>query len=184
MNQKYYYSLATCAFIFGFFYWAFAHDIIVINWEKKQHIEDQTLSTLRIARNTVALYFWRNNRWNQESKEILWPCHPAEQAKHVTTAWLGLIDEENILETRVCLQTSLTNPAGTQLYLSFDRPILGQNMATFDKLMIIEGLFKTLRDNQVPIQAVWFLVKHQPMIDAHLDFSHPWPITGFIDLQK
>jgi hypothetical protein len=46
---------------------------------------------------------------------------------------------------------------------------------------LIEGLLKTLRENDIKIQRIHFLLHHQPLVDYHLDFSHPWPLEGFLN---
>jgi hypothetical protein len=46
--------------------------------------------------------------------------------------------------------------------------------------MLIEGLFKTIALNNIHVAQVQLLVHHQLLQDAHLDFSLPWPIHGFI----
>ena len=57
------------------------------------------------------------------------------------------------------------------VYLSFDRPLFNEENSTNSKLMLIEALFKTLRDNGIKIQGIIFLIHHQEMLDPHLDFS-------------
>ena len=45
--------------------------------------------------------------------------------------------------------------------------------------MRIEGILKTIRENNNAIQTVRFLVHHQPLRDTQLDFSFSWPVQGF-----
>jgi hypothetical protein len=63
--------------------------------------------------------------------------------------------------------------------LSFDRSPFPTEWTTYEQWMWIESLLKTVRDNDIRIQRIRFLVHHQELIDYHLDFSNPWPIIGF-----
>jgi len=80
----------------------------------------------------------------------------------------------------VSLQNVLISIDETEVYISFDRNLLNEENSTKEKLMLIESLLKTLRDNEITVQQVHLLVHHQEMLDSHLDFSHAWPIIGFL----
>ena len=67
-----------------------------------------------------------------------------------------------------------------ELFLSFNKDLFDKQYATFEKLMIIESLLKTMRDNKIAIQSVRFLVHHQIMTDDHLNFIISWPILGYL----
>ena len=47
--------------------------------------------------------------------------------------------------------------------------------------MIIEGIFKTIRENKIQLQAIQFLVKHKPLYDHRLNLELAWPITGYMN---
>jgi hypothetical protein len=100
--------------------------------------------------------------------------------QYLINAWLTLLDEENVMSKKVTLQSALMSAHG-HLYVSFDRNPFDENSPTYDTWMWIEGLLKTIRENEPSIQSVHFLVHHHPMEDNHLDFSNPWPITGFLN---
>ena len=84
------------------------------------------------------------------------------------------------MEKKVVVQTVLLSASDQVAYLSFDSGPLSEESSTFDKWMLIEGLFKTIRKNNVPLEQIQLLVHHQLMKDPHLDFSKPWPIDGFL----
>ena len=69
-------------------------------------------------------------------------------------------------------------------YISFDRSIAAKNESTYDAWMRVEGLLKTIRAANLGISRVNFFVHHQPLVDAHLDFSKSWPIHGFVNAEK
>jgi len=91
-----------------------------------------------------------------------------------------LVDDEKITTKKITLQTAMLNPTGTELAVSFDHGLFSKDATTYEKWMLCEGLLKTVRENGIASQTVRFLIHHQPIIDAHLDFSNPWPIYGFI----
>jgi hypothetical protein len=66
------------------------------------------------------------------------------------------------------------------IYLSFDHNVLNKEETVFKKWMLIEGLLKTILSSNISITHVQFLVQHQQLHDAHLDFSVPWPVHGFM----
>ena len=49
--------------------------------------------------------------------------------------------------------------------------------------MWIEGLLKTVRENNIHVQSLYFLVRNKPLHDAHLEFCHPWPLAGYLAQQ-
>jgi hypothetical protein len=84
------------------------------------------------------------------------------------------------MEKKVSLQSVVPSPSGVEAYISFDRNPFTKNQSTYEKFMWIEGLLKTVRENGIQLQSIYFLVHHQPLTDFHLDFSNAWPISGFI----
>ena len=65
-------------------------------------------------------------------------------------------------------------------FISYNQAPFNEQDNTLTKLMIIEGLLKTLRQNNITINSIQFLTNHQPMQDDHLDFTIPWPIQGYM----
>ncbi|HZW61067.1 MAG TPA: hypothetical protein VFF04_02480, partial [Candidatus Babeliales bacterium] len=96
-------------------------------------------------------------------------------------SWLSLLDEEHIMDSKVMLQTAILSQSGQEAFLSFDRNPLPAECATFETWMWVEGLLKTIRENDIQLQSIRFLVHHEPLIDEHLDFSNSWPAQGFLD---
>jgi hypothetical protein len=80
----------------------------------------------------------------------------------------------------VSLQSAMLSPAQHELYISFTRNPLEKEKSIQEKWLFIEGLLKTIRENGLMLQAIHFLVQHQPLNDPHLDFSKPWPLQGFL----
>lgn len=132
-----------------------------------------------VTKKSVKLLFWYQDTWRTETTDVLWADTVDLTAYHLISQWLSLLDDEGLLDNKVTLQSALVSASGTELFLSFDRNPLPQEGSMFEKLMFIEGMLKTLRENNVRILGVRFLVQHKPMMDEHLDFSNAWPIRGF-----
>jgi len=133
------------------------------------------------TKKTVTLYFWQHEKWHSESVELVWSDNKAETIEHLVTNWLALLEENNITHKKITLQSALLSPSTLDAYLSFDRSPFAPQATTHEKLMLIEGLLKTLRSNNIKLQGVRFLVNHNPLNDNHLDFSKEWPIIGFLE---
>jgi len=141
---------------------------------------EQTTQQLRAHKKPATLFFWHNKRWNKETVEILQTNDNAQTAQHLLNSWLTLLDEEQVMAKKVMLQSALLSD-DQQLYLSLDRNPFNETDSTYDKLMWIEGLLRTVREQSISVQGVRFLVHHQPMQDYHLDFSNSWPLAGFLN---
>ena len=80
---------------------------------------------------------------------------------------------------KVVIQSILTDASGREAFISFDRNPLAKEKSTFQKLMWVEGLLNTIKGSGLPIENIQLLIHHKPLSDAHLDFTHPWPISGY-----
>lgn len=166
-------------FAIGLLYFAFNQGWIVIRSLTTSTESEQTTNALRSTKKQMNLTFWHNNKWNIESVEIIASSDPALTVQHLLTSWLTLLDEEAVMINKVTLQSALMS-AHDHLYISFDRNPFDENSSTFDKWMWVEGLVRTIRENEPAVRFIHFLVHHHPMEDDHLDFANPWPITGFL----
>jgi len=141
-----------------------------------------TSSSEIIQKKHITHHYFHGDKWKIEKQEMLWTDSTEKNIFHVINAWLALLDEERITTKKTTLQSALVTTSNCA-YLSFDHNILGKEETIFKKWMLIEGLLKTVVANGITISHVQFLVQHQPLQDAHLDFSLPWPIHGFMKQQ-
>jgi hypothetical protein len=162
----------------GMLIFALTRGWIVIKFPEKYNYA-QNYSTLPMGKKSVKLYFWHNNKWQHETVQLIWSQDQSKNLEYLINNWLSLLDEEQIIDKKVELQAALLTQSN-YCYLSFDRSLFGKESTTHEKLLIVQGLFKTIKENGINLQGIHFLVQHQPMIDAHLDFSNPWPLSGFV----
>jgi len=169
--------ISIACFLIGLTFLAFQQNVIIFrNPFVRHNVQDQ----LGVEKRKVKLFYWLHDSWKNESVEVIWSDNKAQTIKHLVDSWLTLMDEEKLMEKKTSLQSVILGSSENDIFLSFDRNPLSKESTVFEKWMWIEGLLKTLRDNDLKIQNVRFLVHHQDMYDLHLDFSNPWPTIGFL----
>lgn len=132
------------------------------------------------TRQNITLYCWARDQWHHETVSLIWPTNKQEAATYLVRAWLSYIDDEHGLAQHTSLQSVILSSSMTHALISFDRNPCDKTGSIMHKLMLIESLLKTLKESGLKLQEVSLLVHHKPLHDAHLDFSNPWPIDGFI----
>jgi N-acetylmuramoyl-L-alanine amidase len=130
----------------------------------------------------VSLWYWHKQQLKEEKRELFWTFDPLANGSLLIRSWLTLLEEEGLVKN--CSLQSLASSTAQELLISFDHsPFRAEHWAQAsigEKWMLIESLLMTIRTAELPaIQAVRLLVDHQPLHDEHLDFSVPWPCTGF-----
>ncbi|MGB8366732.1 MAG: hypothetical protein WCD44_00070 [Candidatus Babeliales bacterium] len=162
--------------IAGMLFFAIKNEFIIFNIAT---ITQEVSNEKPASKKEVHLIFWQNNQWKAENHDLLWTHNKQQDLHCLINTWLTLLHEENNMEKKVTLHTVLLATSDQTAYLSFDSDPLSKESATTGKLFFIEGLLKTIRENDISLQEVQFLVQHEQMQDPHLDFSKPWPINGF-----
>ena len=163
-------------------YFAYNRNWIIIQYPYRTKEESFTIEECKSAvKKVVRRIFWNHGKWNNETTDIIWSDDKADTIQHLINSWLILLDEEKLMTKKVLVQSVIMSQSGNDVYISFDRNPFNKASSTYQKMMWIEGLLKTIRDNNIKVQQVQFLVHHQPMHDLHLDFSSPWPIGGFLE---
>jgi hypothetical protein len=178
MNMKINILLLSCtALLMGILLYAFQHQWIIFRGTSALiHTKQPQIKT----KKKCILHYWHNNRWHTESQELIWSSHVDENLVTLISSWLSLLDTEQLLPKKVMLQSATLTPHQQEAYLSFDRNIFPKEWSIHRKLMLIEGLSKTIRSNTISLHGIHMLVHHQPLIDMHLDFSDAWPTGGFL----
>lgn len=176
-TRRSYIIISSAAFVSALLFFAIYNQWILFRAPWSAYYGSDSASV--IQKKQVTHYYFHGDKWKTEKQELLWTESIEKNIFQLINAWLTLLDEEHITTKKTMLQSALISTAGC-VYLSFDHNILGKEETIFRKWMLIEGLLKTIILHDIPIQNVQFLVQHQPLHDAHLDFSLPWPIHGFI----
>lgn len=175
-----YAMLCLCTFSTSALVYFMGKEWIIIRWPSYTAFPLHNERTVETTKKRVKLFFWHYGRWNHETVDILWSSCAPKNTQYIIRSLLTLLEEEEALEKKASLQSVAQSLCANDIYLSFDRPPFNEESSTFQKLMIIESILKTLRENAAAPPNIYFLVHHQPMKDTHLDFSDPWPLEGFV----
>jgi len=172
--------LALASFVAGLVLISIQKNFIILNFNTTKLANHQTQTQTNFTKKNITLWFWQNEQWHSEQTIILWGQDSANNLTSLVQNWLALATEEQIIKNKINLQAALVSKNEQTAYLSFGNTLFNKNLSTYQKLLIIESLLKTIRTNQTGIQEIQFLVQHQIMQDSQLDFANPWPITGFL----
>lgn len=168
--------LLTSSLMLGLFFIALRQNYIILNFWNSGATQISSAS----HKKKVIISFWHNDQWKQEEVQLLIDSHVYNNTYHMMSQYLQLLFDESIIKHKVNVQQVLMNYDSQEIFVSFDRTIWSKDSCTVEKIMIVEGILKTLKKNEPSIKKVKFLMNHQPMTDAHLDFTNAWPIDGFL----
>lgn len=185
MRTEHKYIIGAClALLTGLLLGLYLRGLFTISFGTPAHYIANSSLTKSAVKKQGKLFFWNKGKWNHESTEILLSNNPTEFITHIVNKWLTLLEEEGLMAKRVMVSHVLMNGAGNEIYISFDRYPFNKENSCYEKLMWVEGLLKTLRDNDSVITHINFKVRHTPLQDYHLNFSSPWPLQGFLSGQN
>ena len=166
------------AFFCGIFIFCYKNEIILIRFGHQTSMH----SMRSIDKKTCCFYFWHNYRWCKEEEVILWdPDNMIENCHQLIARWISLAENIRLITSQTILKSTILDQKNQEIFLSFNKSFLPVSLATYDKLMIIEGMLKTVEKNGITFRSYNFLVNHAYMKDSHLDFSISWPLKGFIE---
>ncbi len=180
MNKNYIvtFIILIVSFSIGTLYYAYKNQYIIIHYNR--NFKPGLISETK--KRIITCFVWQQQQWLQETTEVLWSdTNKSETLNHIMTSWFTILTDEGIYTKKLSIQAISLLPNNCDALISFDRNPFSKESSIAEKLMWIEGLLKTIREANLGIQSVFFLVNHQPMHDPHLDFSYPWPISGFVE---
>ncbi len=177
MNNKNYFLICLAAFMLSLLLFAYHKECIILNLSTAQPIAAEP--QLASKKQTITLNFWQQNSWHTEQVSLLLSDNKAANMQQVVSRWLQLLHEEKITKKKVALQSATITFDKQELIISFDRAPWNKESSTYEKWMVVEGLFKTIKAIDSSIKKVRFLVNQIPLQDPHLDFTNAWPISGF-----
>ncbi len=178
MSGKKYTLISLIAFAIGMLLCALHYEWIVIR--SPLEVSAYNPESMQTGKKEMKLFFWKNNKWHQETQTILWSNDGAHNISQLISALLNVLDDEHLLRKKIGVESVALSPSGLQAYISFDHNPLPKEANVHQKWLLIESMLKTIRENGIKIQDVQFLVYHEPLSDYHLDFNQPWPLNGFL----
>lgn len=132
----------------------------------------ETKTEVNLAENKIYNIWFFKNGWHVESVTCLTNNNAEEEIKVLTTAWFSVMQDEEILKDKICVQSVIIY--GKTIYLSCDQSFLVFSSAQ-DNFTLISGLLKTLFEAGYQNYSIYFLVHHKHLSDILLDFSVSWP---------
>lgn len=171
-------ALVTCCVGIGVLYYAWQQQWIIITLTT--HVQNQSsVPTSSYTKKRATLFGWRLNRWVTEPIDILWGSEESHNTQQLIQAVLNLACDEHIISKKIAVERVLPHYQTSQLLIFLDQSPFSKSMSIHTKLMLIESILKTVRENGVKPSGLFFLVNNQPLHDQHLDFRQAWPIDGF-----
>ncbi len=129
---------------------------------------------------TVMLYGWVNHALKKESTEIMYTQDKAQTLKLLLNSWLIFLEDEQVTEKQTQVMSVALVATGAEALISLNQYPFEGAWSTHQKLMWVESMLKTIRENSIDVTAIRLLVHHQPLQDDHLDFDISWPVGGFL----
>ena len=172
-------TLIFISFTLGIILYGYQKEWIIIIPPYATAIHKSESEDQKLQHQKVSIFFFKHNQWHTEEINSIWSCDAAQNVKTITNNWLMLLEDEKIIDKDVQVVSSIIS-GSKELFLSLNKDPFMKQDSTYTKLMIVEGLLKTIHTNKIPVQSVRFLIHHQQLIDDHLNFSISWPVTGYL----
>jgi hypothetical protein len=175
-QTKFLILLFSCI-LFGALFYAWHAKWIIITFPTSSKNHQEVDSCIK---KNVQLYHWFAHKWVQESTEILWTSQEAINAQQLIQVLLELLAEDYAIKKKSSVSHVIRTYNNQQLIIFLDQAPFTKNISIHTKLMIIESMLKTLRENGITTPFITFFVGQQPLQDQHLDFTIAWPLQGFL----
>ncbi|MBN1549149.1 hypothetical protein JW872_00650 [Candidatus Babeliales bacterium] len=174
--------IMVCAGVAGMVYYGLMQQWIIVRLPQKT-ATFRNDAQIAIKKNKVSLWYYKKNGWHSETTTIIWPENIQRSLKHLLDTWFTFMDEEGLMKKKASVQSVVISHTQQEAYISLDRSPFDDQASVHTKWIWIETLLKTIRENGFTFTSIRLLVHHQPLKDYHLDFSKPWPLSGFLQEQ-
>jgi N-acetylmuramoyl-L-alanine amidase len=181
MSPKHTVFLSSVSLAIGILFFCLYNNWVIVTLSAPGFIKRQPIAIPNTPKRIFSLWYWHNHQLKQEKKEILWSDNVLANCSRIMKAWLSILDEEEVTSKPCSCNAVAFSPYQQELLVSLDQGLFSLESSTYDKLMLIESLLKTLRAAHISSGSVRFLVHHEPLDDPHLDFSFSWPLDGFVE---
>lgn len=175
--------ITTICLAVGILFFLIQRQWLIIQWsfDTSNH-EIAFFKKETVLKKEVSFFWWKDNKFNREKASLIWrEGKNAENLRQVINQWLTYLKGEKILEPSITVDSVALGSHEQEAFVSFNQPFSWKEWAIYKKWMLIECLFKTIKSSDLLTKSIMFLVNNEPMTDDHLDFSHTWPIDGFLE---
>lgn len=181
-TYKYYLLLVSGCFFLGMMVFLFKRSWLIMHWVPGYARSDVSVSPVSkhiVHRKKLALYYWKDDQLKREVDSFVWRGDAYEDLKIMVGSWLSFLYEERVVRKRVSLESIALGASKQDLLVSFDHYPFEKDWSIRKKWQFLDGLCRTIAGVNLGVQSILFLVNHERLQDDHLDFSQPWPVTGF-----
>lgn len=134
------------------------------------HLQDSPSS-----KKTITLHWFCRDTWHKDTQTIVWEQNQIN-CQRIINAWLDNAVQEEIISYDVHAE-SVALTSAHEAIISFDGTIFSGQASIHEKLMIIQGITRSIKNAIPEIQSVRFLLHQELYLDPHLDFSVSWSCT-------
>lgn len=177
MNKVVIFLTSGFLFIIGILFFAYQESWIIIDIP-----QNSALSSLQkpcVKETSVQLWIFKKNQWISETKQIIKNNNTAQTLQNLLNSWFSFLEEEQIISRSIIVDSVVISPTNTLAFISLNQNPLSPKLNTYESLMFMQGMLKTIKENKISIQSIQLLIQHQPLIDHRLNLTIPWPITGY-----
>ncbi len=148
----------------------------------QQQVNSNVTTSQHNYTKEVTLWAWNNNTRSQkkETAEIMYSNDVTQNLKLLLNSWFLFLEEEGLSDKQIIVQSVALSPCATQAFISINQYPFDKAASTHHKLMLIESLLKTIKENDTTISSIRLLIHHKPLIDDHLNFDVAWPVQGYL----
>ncbi len=130
--------------------------------------------------SNISLYTWnQNGTYSKETISLMFTNTKRKNIEQIVKKWLLAQEYQTIPVTT--LKNAALSFDEKDLFINFSSYPFNRQASIYAKLSWIQGLFKTIKEYNASIEHVYFLAQQKTLTDYELDFSHAWPIEGFLE---
>lgn len=182
MKKYTYFAVSLLLLAFGALFFLYQESWIIFSIPKTQTSTNVSSNQQKINSKEVTLWVWSSNAgtFKKETAEIIYGQDITQNIKLLLNSWFLFLEEEGLTDKQIFVQSVALSPSGSEAFISLNQYPFDKSASTYQKLMLVESLLKTLQENKIPITYIRLLVHHQPLQDDHLNFDTAWPIQGYL----
>lgn len=182
MKKNIYFIICSILLVFGSLFFLYQESWIIFFMPHQQ-----AATSISIEQNSktkeVTLWVFSNNTKSlkKESIEMIYGEDVSQNLKLLMNNWFLFLEEEGIIDKQIVVQSVALSKCGSQAFVSINQYPFDKSASTYQKLMLIESLLKTIKENNIAIASIRLLIHHKQMIDDHLNFDISLPIQGYLE---
>ena len=157
--------------VFGLLYVLWLNEFLI--WQGPDRPEYRAIPP--IINEPAKVFFIKNNELKDDNFLITYQ-YEEEKAIAILDQWAAMLWQEKLIHQRITADFISIDKKSRTLYCSASRRIFSKHMSAADKLRILYGLFKTIKENNMNISHCLMLHHHDFLVDEHIDMSCAWPI--------